>query len=287
MMRRCCGFDRRAAGRRTRSETHRTPLESIYTQSGFLGCTSYGKTKIRRHSVGNVHPVFGTVVGAIQSPMILQKEALRTSGMHRDFMYALPELGIFVGHEHGADAAGFAQSRYVRHRWSGKRRRRRWPRTCAGCRRGRAEWCAMPDLHFPASSGDDADDRTGPAPATRFRLRRGFRKARPALRRNKARWVPRAGRALSARCSSRKRRYRREIEWGLAADWSSSFRNRRWTQQGAPITLRRSPYAVLARAAIIGHRVNTVPVEIGTANLPTAALSVRAKDECSFGCSHQ
>src|SRR3982074_602816 len=24
--------------------------------------------------------------------------------MHRDFMYALPELGIFIGHEHGADA---------------------------------------------------------------------------------------------------------------------------------------------------------------------------------------
>ena len=45
------------------------------------------------------------------------------------------------------------------------------------------------------------------------------------------------------------------------------------SQQGAPITLRRSPYAVLASAAVVGHRVNTVPVEIGATNLPTAALS--------------
>jgi len=36
--------------------------------------------------------------------MILQKKALGPIGMHRDFVHALPELGIFVGHEHSADA---------------------------------------------------------------------------------------------------------------------------------------------------------------------------------------
>jgi hypothetical protein len=65
----------------------------------------HGKTKIRWHSIGNVYPVFGTVVGAIQSPMILQKKAFGPIGMHRDFVYALAELGILVGHQHGADAA--------------------------------------------------------------------------------------------------------------------------------------------------------------------------------------
>jgi hypothetical protein len=65
---------------------------------------SHGKTKIRRHSIANVRPVFGTIVGAIQAPMILQEETFGAIGMHRDFMYALPELGILIGHEHGADA---------------------------------------------------------------------------------------------------------------------------------------------------------------------------------------
>src|SRR5580704_15067186 len=35
----------------------------------------HGKTKIRRHSIGNVRPVLAAVVGAIQSPVILQEEA--------------------------------------------------------------------------------------------------------------------------------------------------------------------------------------------------------------------
>src|ERR1700730_579036 len=47
-------------------------------------------------------------------------------------------------------------------------------------------------------------------------------------------------------------------------------------QEGTPITLRRSPYAVLAGAALVGHRVNIVPMEIRTADLPTAALRLRA-----------
>jgi len=62
------------------------------------------ETKIRRHSIGNVQPVFGTVIGAVQSPMTLQKEALGTSRMHCDFVYALPELRVSVRHGHGADS---------------------------------------------------------------------------------------------------------------------------------------------------------------------------------------
>ena len=59
------------------------------------------------------------------------------------------------------------------------------------------------------------------------------------------------------------------------------------SQQSAPITLRRSPYAVLSSAAVISHRVNIVSVEIRTTDLPTAALRIGAKDECSFRGSHQ
>ena len=44
---------------------------------------------------------------------------------------------------------------------------------------------------------------------------------------------------------------------------------------------------MLATTAVIGHRVHRVPVEVGTANLPTRALSVRAQEECSFCRSHQ
>ena len=54
------------------------------------------------------------------------------------------------------------------------------------------------------------------------------------------------------------------------------------TQEGSPIICRRSPYAVLASAVVVGHSVNTVPMEIRTAYLPAAPLGVRPKDECSF-----
>src|ERR1700740_1317213 len=64
----------------------------------------YGKTEIRGHSIANVCTVFGTVVRAIQSPMILQEDAFGTTRMHRDFVYTLPELGVFLGHERSADA---------------------------------------------------------------------------------------------------------------------------------------------------------------------------------------
>ncbi len=63
----------------------------------------HGKTKVRRYSVGNVEPVLGTVIRAVQSPMTLQEEAMGTSRMHCDLVYALPELRIFVGHGHSAD----------------------------------------------------------------------------------------------------------------------------------------------------------------------------------------
>src|SRR5258707_11540958 len=36
--------------------------------------------------------------------MILQEEAFRAPRVHRDFVDALPELGILAGHKHGADS---------------------------------------------------------------------------------------------------------------------------------------------------------------------------------------
>src|SRR4029077_2066470 len=59
------------------------------------------------------------------------------------------------------------------------------------------------------------------------------------------------------------------------------------SQHGAPVTRRRSPDSVLAPAGVVGHRVDTVPMEIGTADLPSVALSIRAQNECSFGRSQQ
>src|SRR5258708_28752221 len=59
------------------------------------------------------------------------------------------------------------------------------------------------------------------------------------------------------------------------------------SQEGSPITRRRSPYTVLASAVVVGHSVNTVPVEIGAAYLPPAPLRVRTEDECSLCCSQQ
>src|SRR5437763_14602660 len=44
---------------------------------------------------------------------------------------------------------------------------------------------------------------------------------------------------------------------------------------------------MFATTAAIGHCVHRVPMEIGTANFPTRAPSVRAQEECSFCRSHQ
>ena len=60
------------------------------------------KSKIRRHAVGNVGPVLRVIVGAVNSPVILQEKPFRPRGMHGDLMHALPELGILVGHEQGS-----------------------------------------------------------------------------------------------------------------------------------------------------------------------------------------
>src|SRR6266581_3032939 len=59
------------------------------------------------------------------------------------------------------------------------------------------------------------------------------------------------------------------------------------SQEGSPVTRRRSPYTVLASAVVVGHSVNTVPVEIGAAYLPPAPLRVRTEDECSLCRSQQ
>src|SRR5262249_43808513 len=64
-----------------------------------------GKAKIRRDAVGDIFPILTVIVGAVESPVILQVETLGASRVHGNFVNALSEFGIFVGHEHGADAA--------------------------------------------------------------------------------------------------------------------------------------------------------------------------------------
>src|SRR5262249_56121076 len=54
-------------------------------------------------------------------------------------------------------------------------------------------------------------------------------------------------------------------------------------QQRAPITLRRSPNAVLCGALVIGHGIDCMAVKIGATHIPSPALRVGSQNECSFG----
>ena len=65
----------------------------------------HGKTEVGRKAVTDVLPVFAGIVGAIEAPVVLQEKTLRSRGMHDDFVNALAEVGLLVGHEHGANAA--------------------------------------------------------------------------------------------------------------------------------------------------------------------------------------
>src|SRR5215472_13094892 len=60
------------------------------------------EAEIGRNTIGDVGPVFGVVIGAINSPMILQEQSFRPRRMQGNLVYALSELGIFVWHEDGA-----------------------------------------------------------------------------------------------------------------------------------------------------------------------------------------
>ena len=48
--------------------------------------------------------LFSAIIRAVQSPVVLQKEALRTARVQGYLVHALPELGIFLGHEQRPDA---------------------------------------------------------------------------------------------------------------------------------------------------------------------------------------
>src|SRR5439155_7836807 len=61
-----------------------------------LGMYHHGETKIRRDAIGNVLPVFGIVIGAIQAPVILKEKTFGTGRVHRNLVYTLPELGVLV-----------------------------------------------------------------------------------------------------------------------------------------------------------------------------------------------
>jgi len=72
---------------------------------GIVWMHDHGKTEVGGHAEGNILPGIAAIVGAIESPVILQEEALGPGGMENDFVHALTELGIFFGHEDDADAA--------------------------------------------------------------------------------------------------------------------------------------------------------------------------------------
>src|SRR6185369_17827088 len=59
------------------------------------------------------------------------------------------------------------------------------------------------------------------------------------------------------------------------------------SQEGAPIALRRRPYAMSPASGIKGHRVNIVTVKIGATHIPPGSLRVGANDERSLRGSHQ
>jgi hypothetical protein len=64
----------------------------------------HGKPEIGWYAIGNVTPVFATVIRSIQAPMVLQKEPFGTIGMHDNFVHALSELWVLDWHEHYTDA---------------------------------------------------------------------------------------------------------------------------------------------------------------------------------------
>src|SRR5262249_51268150 len=72
---------------------------------GIARMNDNGESKIGRDAVGDVLPVFAVIVRAIKTPVILQEKAFGMRRMHRNFVNALAELGIFVGQKHSADAA--------------------------------------------------------------------------------------------------------------------------------------------------------------------------------------
>ena len=63
------------------------------------------EAKVGRHSVGDVGPGTGGIIGAIESPVILQEKTFGALWVQGDLVNALAELGVFIGHKHGADAA--------------------------------------------------------------------------------------------------------------------------------------------------------------------------------------
>jgi hypothetical protein len=61
--------------------------------------------EIRRHAVGNIHPVVTPVVAPVQAPVILKKKSPRTTWVVNHLVHALPVLRIplLLGHELGTD----------------------------------------------------------------------------------------------------------------------------------------------------------------------------------------
>src|SRR2546422_6860331 len=57
-------------------------------------------------------------------------------------------------------------------------------------------------------------------------------------------------------------------------------------EERTPIVACGSPDAATARAVVVSHGVDDVPVEVRAADFPASALRVRAKNEGALGCSN-
>src|SRR5918993_3700792 len=64
----------------------------------------HGEAEVARHPVGHVLPVVAPVVAAVQAPVVLEVQAVRTPTGRGDLVDALAELGVLVGQEDGPDA---------------------------------------------------------------------------------------------------------------------------------------------------------------------------------------
>ena len=64
----------------------------------------HGEAEIRRQTVGDVVPGVRAVIGPIETPVVLQEQAIRPIRMPNDLVHALPELRKPLRHERNADA---------------------------------------------------------------------------------------------------------------------------------------------------------------------------------------
>src|SRR5580704_13442898 len=65
----------------------------------------HGEAKIRRDTARDVLPRISRVVGAVEPPVVLQKQTLRARFVQDNLVNALAKLGILFRHEHHANSS--------------------------------------------------------------------------------------------------------------------------------------------------------------------------------------